>query len=137
MSLTTPEKIRKLKRAFYVKAKEAPSYRFHQLYDKVWKDDILRYAYQRCKANKGGRGSSLPIVRRRRHLSNTDVLYLEGWMIRMLGERPPTISLEKTKPDAEVAFEARGATCILRFQANSNFPRSGDDGGHTMVVRAR
>ena len=56
MSLTTPEKIRKLQRAFYVKAKAAPSYRFHQLYDKVWRDDILRYAYQRCKANKGAAG---------------------------------------------------------------------------------
>ena len=56
MSLTTPEKIRKLQRAFYVKAKEAPSYRFHQLYDKVWRDDVLRYAYQRCKANKGAAG---------------------------------------------------------------------------------
>ncbi len=56
MSLTTPEKIRKLQRAFYVKAKAAPSYRFHQLYDKVWRDDILRYAYQRRKANKGAAG---------------------------------------------------------------------------------
>ena len=56
MSLTTPEKIRKLQRAFYVKAKEAPSNRFHQLYDKVWRDDILKYAYQRCKANKGAAG---------------------------------------------------------------------------------
>jgi RNA-directed DNA polymerase len=31
MSLTTPEKIRRLQRAFYAKAKEQPSYRFHQL----------------------------------------------------------------------------------------------------------
>ncbi len=53
MSLTTPEKIRKLQRTFYVKAKEAPNYRFHQLYDKVWRDDILEFAYRRCKANKG------------------------------------------------------------------------------------
>ncbi len=45
MSLTTPEKTRKLQRTFYVKAKEAPNYRFHQLYDKVWRDDILEFAY--------------------------------------------------------------------------------------------
>ncbi len=56
MSLATPEKIRKLQRAFYVKAKEQPSYRFHQLYDKVWREDILRFAYQRCRANKGAAG---------------------------------------------------------------------------------
>ena len=56
MSLTTPEKIRKLQRAFYVKAKEQPNQRFHQLYDKVWREDILRFAYQRCKANQGAAG---------------------------------------------------------------------------------
>ena len=56
MSLTTPEKIRKLQRAFYVKAKEQPNQRFHQLYDKVWREDIVRYAYQRCKANQGAAG---------------------------------------------------------------------------------
>lgn len=56
MSLTTPEKIRKLQRTFYAKAKEQPGYRFHQLYDKVWREDILAFAYQRCKANKGAAG---------------------------------------------------------------------------------
>jgi group II intron reverse transcriptase/maturase len=56
MSLTTPEKIRKLQRAFYVKAKEQPSYRFHQLYDKIYRDDILAFAYQRSKANAGAAG---------------------------------------------------------------------------------
>jgi RNA-directed DNA polymerase len=56
MSLTTPEKIRKLQRTFYAKAKEQPSYRFHQLYDKIYRDDILAFAYQRCKANAGAGG---------------------------------------------------------------------------------
>jgi group II intron reverse transcriptase/maturase len=56
MSLTTPEKIRKLQRTFYAKAKDQPSYRFHQLYDKVYREDILAYAYRRCKANAGAAG---------------------------------------------------------------------------------
>lgn len=56
MSLTTPEKIRKLQRTFYAKAKEQPSYRFHQLYDKIYREDILAFAYQRCKANAGAAG---------------------------------------------------------------------------------
>lgn len=56
MSLTTPEKIRKLQRTFYVKAKEQPGYRFHQLYDKVWREDVLAFAYLRSKANKGAAG---------------------------------------------------------------------------------
>ena len=56
MSLTTPEKIRKLQRTFYAKAKEKPSYRFHQLYDKIYREDILAFAYLRCKANAGAAG---------------------------------------------------------------------------------
>lgn len=56
MSLTTPEKIRKLQRAFYAKAKEQPAYRFHQLYDKIYREDILTFAYLRCKSNAGAAG---------------------------------------------------------------------------------
>ena len=51
MSLETPETVRKLQRAFYAKAKEQPSYRFHQLYDKVYRYDILNHAFWRCVNN--------------------------------------------------------------------------------------
>ena len=56
MSLVTPEKIRKLQRALYVKAKQEPTRRFHVLYDKVWREDILAYAYACCRANGGAPG---------------------------------------------------------------------------------
>lgn len=51
MSLKTPDTVRKLQRAFYAKAKEQPSYRFHQLYDKIYRRDILNHAFWRCVAN--------------------------------------------------------------------------------------
>jgi group II intron reverse transcriptase/maturase len=51
LSLKTPETVRKLQRAFYAKAKEQPNYRFHQLYDKVYRRDILNHAFWRCVAN--------------------------------------------------------------------------------------
>lgn len=53
MSLATPEKIRTLQRALYVKAKQEPTRRFHVLYDKVWREDILAHAYALSRANGG------------------------------------------------------------------------------------
>lgn len=57
MSLATPERIRTLQRRLYVKAKKEPQYRFYILYDKIWRWDILEYAYRRMRANAGAPGA--------------------------------------------------------------------------------
>ena len=56
MSLSTPESVQKLQRALHDKAKEAPNFRFYALYDKVYRKDVLAFAYQCCKANGGAAG---------------------------------------------------------------------------------
>ena len=56
MSLTPPEKVGKLQATLHAKAKKAPSYRFYALYDKVYRKDVLVYAYERCQANGGAAG---------------------------------------------------------------------------------
>lgn len=56
MSLKTPVKIRTFQRKLYLKAKAEPDYRFYLLYDKIYREDILRHAYRLAKAKGGGAG---------------------------------------------------------------------------------
>ena len=46
MSLATPDRVEKLRKALHVKAKEYPQFRFYQLYDKLYRWDVLVYAYR-------------------------------------------------------------------------------------------
>src|ERR1022692_606827 len=56
MSLSTPESVQKLQTALHDKAKGSPSFRFYALYDKVYRKDVLAFAYKCCKANGGAAG---------------------------------------------------------------------------------
>ena len=57
MKLQTPENIRTLQRTLYRKAKQEPGYRFYALYDKVYRADILEFAYALVRAKKGSPGT--------------------------------------------------------------------------------
>jgi RNA-directed DNA polymerase len=56
VSLATPAKLRRLQRALYATAKRDPVRRFHVLYDKVWREDILAHAYALSRENSGAPG---------------------------------------------------------------------------------
>jgi RNA-directed DNA polymerase len=56
MSLVTPVTVGRLQETLRVKAKGAPTYRFYKLYDKVYRSDVLAFAYARCRDNRGAAG---------------------------------------------------------------------------------
>jgi RNA-directed DNA polymerase len=53
MSLTTPRSVQKLQTALHDKAKGSPKFRFYAVYDKVYREDVMAFAYECCKANRG------------------------------------------------------------------------------------
>ena len=55
-SLETPDKVRELQIKLYRKAKSEPGFRFYQLYDKVYREDVLLRAWTLAKANQGAPG---------------------------------------------------------------------------------
>src|SRR4051794_41936160 len=80
MSLTTPLSVQKLQTALHDKAKESPDRRFHALYDKVYRRDVLAFAYQCCKANGGAAGGG------RQRFGNTEEDGGGGWVGEMAQE---------------------------------------------------
>src|SRR5215210_3900819 len=56
MNLAAPSSVQKLQKALHDQAKESPRRRFHALYDKVYRRDVLAFAYECCKANGGAAG---------------------------------------------------------------------------------
>jgi RNA-directed DNA polymerase len=50
------DKVRQLRRCLYVAAKRSPGRRFHALYDRIHRSDVLWEAWRRVRRNKGSAG---------------------------------------------------------------------------------
>ena len=50
------DKVRQLQRVLWAAAKQSTGRRFHALYDRIWRSDVLREAWKRVKRNKGAAG---------------------------------------------------------------------------------
>src|SRR5438067_12252980 len=50
------EKVRELQRRLYIAAKRNEERRFHALYDRIWRSDVLLEAWERVRGNKGAAG---------------------------------------------------------------------------------
>ncbi len=54
--VATGGNVRELQRKLWVAAKRSPDRRFHALYDRIWRGDILQEAWTRVQRNKGAAG---------------------------------------------------------------------------------
>lgn len=50
------DKVRQLQRRLFTAAKSSPGRRFHALYDRIWRGDVLLEAWKRVRSNKGAAG---------------------------------------------------------------------------------
>jgi RNA-directed DNA polymerase len=50
------DNVRKLQRRLYAAAKRSPGRRFHALYDRIWRGDVLQEAWMRVRSNRGAAG---------------------------------------------------------------------------------
>ena len=53
---TPPDNVRKLQNRLWAAAKQSPGRRFHALFDRIHRDDVLVEAWERVRANRGAAG---------------------------------------------------------------------------------
>jgi RNA-directed DNA polymerase len=80
MSLPPPSTVQKLQEALHAKAKGSPGYRFYALYDKVYRKDVLGWAYARCRANDGAPGVD------RQRFEDIEAYGLDRWLDELAAE---------------------------------------------------
>ena len=88
-NLSTPISVQKLQMALHAKAKTESGYRFYALYDKIYREDILAYAYAQCRSNKGAPGVD------RQDFADIEAYGVQQW----LGELALALREESYRPD--------------------------------------
>ncbi len=86
------EKVRQLQRTLYTAAKRAPQRKFHALYDRIFREDVLREAWKRVKANRGSAGVDGVSIRQVEEQIGVDAFLADiERVLRQKGYRPQPV----------------------------------------------
>jgi RNA-directed DNA polymerase len=82
------DKVRELQRRLWVCAKRSSTRRFHALYDRIWRSDVLEEAWKRVRSNRGAAG-----------VDQTTIADIEGYGVeRFLQEIQQTLRAGTYRP---------------------------------------
>src|SRR4051812_27014311 len=94
------DNVRELRRRLWVAAKQSPERRFHALYDRMWRSDVLHEAWKRVKKRRGAAGldaQSIADVER----YGVDRFLEEIVVVLRAGEYRPSAVLRRYIPKAD------------------------------------
>lgn len=94
------DKVRQLQRRLWAAAKRSSNRRFHALYDRIWRDDILREAWKRVRRNRGSAGLDRQTIEEVERIGVEDFLEELGSTLRAGTYRPQAV-LRRDIPKAD------------------------------------
>jgi RNA-directed DNA polymerase len=99
-SRTALDKVRQLQRRLCAAAKQSPERRFHALYDRMWRSDVLDEAWKRVKRNRGAAGLDSQTLAEVEQYGVPRFLVELGYVLRA-GEYRPSATLRRYIPKAD------------------------------------
>jgi len=97
---TVLDKVRQLQRRLCAAAKQSPERRFHALYDRMWRSDVLDEAWKRVKRKRGSAGLDSQTI------AEVEQYGVEGFLAELgdvlrAGEYRPSATLRRYIPKAD------------------------------------
>jgi group II intron reverse transcriptase/maturase len=94
------DNVRQLRRRLWAAAKRSPERRFHALYDRLWRSDVLDEAWKRVKQNRGAAGLDAQTIAEVEQYGVVRFLGELGGVLRA-GEYRPSATLRRYIPKAD------------------------------------
>ena len=94
------DQVRQLQRRLCAAAKRSPGRRFHALYDRMWRGDVLREAWKRVKQNRGSAGLDAQTIAEVEQYGAERFLEELGGVLRA-GAYRPSATLRRYIPKAD------------------------------------